>query len=347
MRSRVLVYFGSLVATIALINTPVPRIVVSAVLNPEAGDAVARSLGSITKDLVLVLLISIYFEWVRTKEQGELLRGLDRKLDAMREGTAPATRRLALDATPADELITTALNRHMPGTGDKSSLVSLVLSPRTAHHDVTVTLRVEKVDGDKVHHSTRYEATMPRGPLLVAVTRSPTHTTALSDACPELFDAATLTDATSFDEDVKTFGENLECYVEPQSGATRRIEFRKVSMAAVRKHISLPVGLTSADVVLFIADLGREDGELVRIRYQFRWWQDISEHFSWWYAGRPLFIRTLTVDVRELMRDHRRRAFVQVFLGTVDTLMLDADDGYLSLRLDRWVVQGQGVAAVW
>jgi len=92
MRSRVLVYFGSLLATVALINTPVPRILVSAILNPEAGDAVARSLSTLTKDLVLVLLISIYFEWVRTKEQGELLRGIDRKLDAVQTATAPAVK---------------------------------------------------------------------------------------------------------------------------------------------------------------------------------------------------------------------------------------------------------------
>lgn len=28
-------------------------------------------------------------------------------------------------------------------------------------------------------------------------------------------------------------------------------------------------------------------------------------------------------------------------------LMLDAKEGHLLLRLDRWLVQGQGVVAVW
>ncbi|NGY61442.1 hypothetical protein G7043_21180 [Lentzea sp. NEAU-D13] len=344
-----LVYFGSLLATIALINTPVPKIVVSAVLNPEAGDAVARSLGSITKDLVLVLLISIYFEWVRTKEQGELLRDIDRKLDVMRDDTrpAPAVRKLVLDATSADELITTALNRHIPRTADKSTFVSLLLSTRPAHHDVSMTLRVDKVADGRVYHSSRYELTMPRGPLLVAVTSSPTHTTALSDACPELFDVATLTTATSFDEAVKAFGEKLECYVEPRSGVTKRVEFRRVATNSVRKYISPPVGMTASDLVLFLADLSREDDEFVRVRHHLRWSQDIAEHFSWWYADRPMFVRTLTMDMRELVRNQGLKVFVQVFLGSVENLMLDAEDGYLSLRLDRWVVQGQGAVVVW
>ncbi|ANZ35747.1 hypothetical protein BBK82_06290 [Lentzea guizhouensis] len=347
MRSRALIYFGSLLATIALINTPVPRVVVSAVLNPDAGDAVARSLGSITKDLVLVLLISIYFEWVRTREQTELLRGVDRKLDALKSTTAPATRQLVLDSTSPEELITTALDRHIPHVSDKSSLVSLVLSLRPAHHDVSVALRVERVEGTTVHVSFRYELTMPRGPLLAAVTSSPTHSIALSDACPELFDVSTLASTASFEEDAKAFGNKLECYVEPRRGGTRKVDFRRVPATMVRKYISLPVGLTHADLMLFAADLSQEDTEFVRVRQYSHFSQDLAVPGVWWYADRPMFVRSLTMDIRELVRERGKKVHMQVFLGSVDSLVLDADEGYLSLKLDRWVVQGQGVIANW
>ncbi|SES11749.1 hypothetical protein SAMN05216188_12283 [Lentzea xinjiangensis] len=59
-----------------------------------------------------------------------------------------------------------------------------------------------------------------------------------------------------------------------------------------------------------------------------------------------MFIRTLTVDVRAV-RDPNREIHVQAFLGGVASLMLDTAEGHLSLSLDRWVVQGQGVVAVW
>lgn len=175
MRSRVLVYFGSLLATIALINTPVPRIVVSALLNPEAGEAVARSLGSITKDLVLVLLISLYFEWVRTKEQTELLRGIDRKLDVIREdartATAPSIRRLVLDTTTPQDLVITALDRHIPHPGDKSSFVSMVLSANRPQHDVSVTLRIDSLmlDAKEGHLLLRLDRWLVQGQGVVAV----------------------------------------------------------------------------------------------------------------------------------------------------------------------------------
>ncbi|MFI6097902.1 hypothetical protein ACIA8G_20275 [Lentzea sp. NPDC051213] len=351
MRSRTLIYFGSLLATVALINTPVPRIVVSAVLNPEAGDAVARSLGSITKDLVLVLLISIYFEWVRSREQGELMRGMDRKLDEIREdartATAPAVRRLVLDSAVPAELVKTGLDREIPRTPDKSSLVALMLQSRPVLHDVSMTLRVERVDETAVHAGTRIEVTMPRGPILVAATPSVMHSTALSAACPTLFEVVSLGRSGTFDEAAEEFGKKLECYVESPNRTIQRVQFRKVAATALRKYISPPVGMTNDDVVLFAADLGQEDGEFVRVRYHYHWSQDLDQRFVYWAADRPMFMRTITLDVRELVRDEERQVWVQGFLGGVDSMVLDANDGHVSLSLDRWIVQGQGIVAVW
>lgn len=351
MRSRVLVYFGSLLATIALINTPVPRLVVSAVLNPEAGDAVARSLGSITKDLVLVLLISIYFEWVRTREQGELLRGIDHKLDSMREesraATAPSVRELVFTGAVPEELVRVALDRHIPDGPDKSSLASLILSPRGAHLDASISLRVERVEAQFVHVKSRYDTTMRRGPVLVAVTASPTRSTALSAACPELFYVTTLPWSRPFDEAVEAFAETFEFYVEVPSRATRRVEFRRVPQGSVRRHITLPVGMTSADLTLFIADLSQEKSELVRVHHYSRWVQELDDRFVYWAADRPTYVRTLTLDFRELVHASGRRVWAQPFLGSSDSLMLDAEEGHLSLRLDRWIVEGQGVVAIW
>lgn len=351
MRSRTLIYFGSLFATIALINTPAPRVVVSAILNPEAGDAVARSLGSITKDLVLVLLISIYFEWVRAKEQGEMLRSIDGKIDAMHAGIraadVPAVRRLVLDSTSPEELVETALDRHIEHPADKSSFVSMVLSVSRPHHDVSVTLRVDRVEEGVLHVSSRFDVTMPRGLVLVAATSSPAHAAALGAASPELFEVVTLPRSTPFEEAARLFGERLECYVEPAQGAVRRAHFRKVPTAALRKHISLPIGMGSSDVSLFVADLSQESAEFVRVRHYYRWSQTIGEHFLFWSAGRPMFVRTITMDMRELVQGQGQEVFVQPFLGGVDSLMLDVKEGHLLLRLDRWVVQGQGVIAVW
>ncbi|MCX2951009.1 hypothetical protein [Lentzea sp. NEAU-D7] len=351
MRSRLLIYFGSVLAVIALINTSAPKIIVSAVLNPEAGEAVARSLSPVTRDLVLVLLVSIYFEWARNRSQGELLRSVDLKIDEIRDdarsATAPSTRKLVLDSTGAEELVTLALDRHAPNTGDKTSFIAMVLSQRPVYDNVSVALRVDGVDGETVHVSNRFEATMRRGPILIAATRSPPQSAALSAACPELFEVTALPRSTPFDEAVEAFGRQLECYVTPPGGGARRVGFRKVPTDELHRHLSPPVGIAASDIALFAADLSQEKTDLVRVRHHFRWTQKLDEHFIYWYADRPMFISSLTVDVRETMRKQYREVWVQAHLGGVDSLMLDADEGYLSLRLNRWVVQGHGVTAIW
>ena len=54
-----------------------------------------------------------------------------------------------------------------------------------------------------------------------------------------------------------------------------------------------------------------------------------------------------TAEVKASFNNGERDVVVHAFLGGLDSLMLDADEGHLSTRLDRWVVQGQGVVAVW
>jgi hypothetical protein len=208
-------------------------------------------------------------------------------------------------------------------------------------------VRVERVGDRELHVVSKYELTMPRRPLLVAVTTSPAHGAALSAACPEIFEVITLPPSTPFTEAARTFGEQLECYLELPRQTTRKVEFKRVPVSAVRRYISPPVRVNSTDVALFVGDLGNEDTEFVRLRNRFRWKQDLSEHFVYWVADRPMFISTLSVDVRELVRDSERQVAVQVFLSDVESLLLDADEGHLSLRLDRWILQGQGVVAVW
>ncbi|WP_112265355.1 hypothetical protein [Lentzea terrae] len=350
MRPRLLIYFGGLIAAIVLVNTPAPKIFMSAVLNPEAGDAVGRSLSSVTKDLVLVLLISLYFEWARTRGQAELLRDIDHKLDAMREesrsASASSTRKLVLDATPPEELVTTALDRHIPQSRDKSSFVSLMLSPKPAHHDVSVMMRAERGAGDTLLISHRFDFTTSRGPILIAATTSPKHAATLSAACPQLLDATALPRSTPFPEAVKAYGDRLECYVERQQGSLKKVDFRTVLPGELTRYISPPVKIALADIALFVADLSQESSERVRLSVHTRWSQALSEHFIYWFADRPMFLRTLTVDVRAVL-EPEREVHVQEFLGGVGSLMRDVGDGHLALSPDRWVVQGQGVIAVW
>ncbi len=305
MRSRALVYFGSLLATIALINTPVPRVVVSAVLNPEAGDAVARSLGSITKDLVLVLLISIYFEWVRTREQTSCCAASTASLtdaggDPHCGGAVHA--QLVLDATTPAELVDHGAGPAHSASPDKSSFVSLVLSPKpatTTSRDLRAGTSAEATSTSlpvRADHAARTDA---GGGHHVADTRR-----ALSAACPELFEVITLTHVHAVHrgrEGVRGAAGVL-CGVAEQ--ATRKVDSAGAGERSSQIHLA-PGRDQHGDIALFVADISRRTNEYVQRAQPLQWYQDLAEHFIYWVADRPMFISTLTVDVRELVLEQR------------------------------------------
>jgi hypothetical protein len=71
--SRVATYFGAIIITLVLINTPVPRVILQALFGETAGNAMAISMRGLTRDIFLLLMVSIYFEWARSREQVALL----------------------------------------------------------------------------------------------------------------------------------------------------------------------------------------------------------------------------------------------------------------------------------
>jgi hypothetical protein len=186
-------------------------------------------------------------------------------------------------------------------------------------------MRAERGAGETLLISHRFDFTTSRGPILIAATTSPKHAATLSAACPQLLDATALPRSTPFSEAVKAYGDRLECYVERQQGSLKKVDFRTVLPGELTRYISPPVKIALADIALFVADVSQESSERVRLSVHTRWSQALSEHFIYWFADRPMFLRTLTVDVRAVL-EPEREVHVQEFLGGVGSLMRDAGD---------------------
>lgn len=349
--SRVVIYFASLVGLIALINTPIPQVIVSAVLNREAGEAVARSLGTATKDLVLVLLISLYFEYARSREHVESVRSIDAKVNELTEIVRTArpevVRELVLRSTEPENLMVAALDQRLHAGDDKKLLATQLLLQREVFREFSISMTLERLEGATMVMRTDMTFLAPEFSPLIAVADNPAHTAALTAACPELFESVTLPASTPFAAAVKSFGDDLEVYVESRAGHYRRVPFRRLPLNVKNPPIPPPVGIPLDRIALFgpARDLSTYDAHRFHCRYQ--WRMAVSEHFVYWSAARLMFVRNVTLDVRKLTDLGVDHIWEQTFLSDLKSLALDVREGCLSLSLDRWVVEGQGVMLVW
>lgn len=151
---RVAAYFGLVIATLIMINTPIPRVALQVLLGEAAAQSMANSLRNLTRDIFLLLLVSIYFEWVRSRQQVALLTGLSRGMEyiqrEMKTFSLHEAQRMTLDSMTGPELVAAGANKVMPKLHDTSTLTRLILSDRPHYDNVYISCRINEVGKNTV-----------------------------------------------------------------------------------------------------------------------------------------------------------------------------------------------------
>jgi hypothetical protein len=352
-RSRgVVVYFLSVILTIVVINTSVPRVVLSALLGNVAGSSISDTLQTFSRDLFLLLMVSLYFEWARSREQLDLLEGIrqgvDQINDAVVRSTPEAVRKLALGLTSPEELMRTAVNRILPAGADPTTIISRILSDRVPYRDVTAELRVESVSEDRLKILYRIIFTSHGSEPIFGVTRKSEHSAALSSAYADLFDVFTFPGA-SFEEVGSGGTASIRLYYR------RSVErhFNQVELVRATARINpdlfsrLPPGLNKSDIAFFQPVKSfTNTSEYVRFRVEATWEQDSLVRFLYWCTDRMMFVRQLTFDARQLSSMISSVAF-QPFLGNMADVLVDIEDLHVTVRLDAWLFEGHGAVIIW
>ena|SRR5947209_8399222 len=104
--------------------------------------------------------------------------------------------------------------------------------------------------------------------------------------------------------------------------------------------------MTETDVAFFRADPPTMLDGPTQFRIDTTWEADPSIRFFFWRADRPMFVRQLTFDARRVAAEGQSVNF-QSFLGAVDDLLIDIREGFAVVRLDAWVLEGNGAVMLW
>lgn len=350
-RGRFTIFFVSLTAMIVLVNTPVPRWLLGALFGEVVGNSVGASLRGFTRDLFLLLLVSLYFEWVRSRTSARTLLAIEQDVtdlkEAVRELIPANMKRLALDSADPKEMAQLAVRRLFGYDHGIDTVVSQLAPAKQPYNEVSVELRVLRVSDEvaSVFMSVSLEAEL--GDISLGVTKKAEHTSALVKSKFDFFDVISVPQDRDFNAIKASLRAHLKLYHRDGSGRFNEVEFEAVKRSAQTALLKPPAGMTHDDFVIFRVPettplRGREK---VRAEYYFD--MDLSEHFVYWFADRPMFLRQMTIDVHEVAAHLGKLVRFQVFMGDSDSIAVDVRDARLSLKVDRWILDGHGVAAVW
>lgn len=336
---------------IVLVNTPAPGIVISALLGQKVGDSIGASLRGLTRDLFLLLLVSIYFEFVRSHMQAKTLSTIEHDVNDLkiqiRDVLPKKVLSIAMDSADPKEMIRRATKRLLKSTKETESLVNQIASSKTTYNEVSVEIRTLEANEKTVSifFSIGLEAELTD--VYIGATKGAEYTTALATSSFGFFDIITIPSEMDLKTTQKYLQARIKLYHKNDSGRFKELRFIPVPRAEQAMLLSPPTGMTHDDFIVFQLPKGTTLSGTQKVRAEYKFDVDYSEHFLYWYADRPMFLRQITVDANSVTLVSGRKVRFQLFVPDSESSVVDIHDSHLSMKLDKWLLDGHGVAAIW
>lgn len=243
-------------------------------------------------------------------------------------------------------------DHYRPDAPNLQALTQLIIPAATPFYDADVTLELK--DG---RAASRYELTYgleisaSLDAFILALTSRASLTDLLLAECPDISDSFTCSTDTGrkalLDLLLKGHGSpiTVHCLQSNARGishkqAIRLIKLQGAESAAILSQLDQS---SLKDVILLRGRLPGSKGSERRISYRVRDAKmNASEHYAFWIADRPTFVRRVSINARQFTPEVR----VHPMIGNI-AHEWDWDDQQCDTLINNWVVKNQGVFLSW
>jgi hypothetical protein len=345
-RKRVLVFLGGLVLLIGLVQWHHLPAVLDSPLGSKWSDGIITFLKNNTSSLVILFVLTLFYEFVGLERSAEENRRRDASLLDLLSAT--------LASSSNDALIEYSLRREHDEP-DSATLARLLLGEKgTKLSEFSVVVRVEASDsGYHTVMTYKYTATLPK--YIVALTPNPLVVQTLSLARAVTETIVVPRDATGLAPNAAGSRVTIVGVAHGVSGTAggslSPLRFRTMPDRR-RRALLRNAGITQEvdDCVLYeaspVVDLNTTADGKVEYVVKYRTLESLP--FTFWVNDRPLHVRAIEIDLSALGRAKYERAQVHLFAGLVGwAARVKEDDGRWLFPIDSWLLAGQGVVVAW
>lgn len=243
------------------------------------------------------------------------------------------------------------LHRYYHGLPKLETLADTILPDRPPYTDVTVTCTLTDVidDAERYQLRTTLAFTATISEYVLAVTSSAIAADRLIAECPRISDFRTC----SGPEDMAGFQKAIVERALPIFTLTEDVRGRAIqSLLPMSKvedgnraaYLGRLTDELADHVVLYRGTISTQP-VTIRLLSTVASPMHRSDHYCYWLADRPMYIRTLQFDTASFSAASRGFTF-QPFLGCLGFDIRNTDGAY-RVDLENWIVRGQGVMLVW
>jgi len=294
-----------------------------------------------TKGLVILVLFTLYFEFVGLN--------ISKEGDRNRSEATNALLAAALEATPNRALMHYCLEKEY-GSGAAGHLVAQVMRSSATLNNLSVRIRVRRTPQNDFQVTVQYsyEAMIPR--YLIGVTDNPLHGEALL-ATGKLAEVFVVYDPTDTHEPPV----HIDCLRITPTGPELLGKLNFALLSDTQKRALFKTEKTASQLTQLMVFEGRlpqarmpKTGDLVQYKVTHNSLQQPAYPYTFWVSDRVLYINSVEIDLSALGPATWEKARIQFFVTALPWLAgVTPKEGVWSFPLQAWLVAGQGFVVIW
>lgn len=344
-RKRVLVFLAVLLVVIGLVQWEGLADLLNVPLGFDWSTGLTEFLRANTSDLVLLFVITIFFEFIGLERSLESDRQRDRVLEELLDASLSSSTNNALLehvlAQEHDAKAARGLARYLAGDDD------YVLN------EFSVAVRVEPAaPGFLVTVILGYRATLERYVVGITSQSRDIEPMTIARAVTETFVVPPLQVDTIPNAPGSPVRVEAMSVGDDDGGTIAQLSFKKISPKARSKLLKeAGVGHDPVSCSLYEARPMRDlelSGDPSELRYTATFASEQTEPHTFWSSDRPLYVQSIDVDLSRLSDEQVQQADLTLFVGNVGWApMIHPTNGRWSFPLERWLVAGHGIMVSW
>ena len=339
---RKIVYYTLVIIIVWAVNSDKLEGLLDTLVGIQWSGPVISLLRNNTQGFLIILLLSIYIEYVGGWNNRQYFKKLNGKIDSLIDKSE-------LVNVGKREDLTTIVKRYY-STNDVAGLTNIIFDKKESYSNVSVLYRLRNSDVGEDYYSLRYEIEFNSNikEFVFAFVHSASLQDSLSAESDKIGDIFVLSSPDSFKEEIERIIEydafNFNGLVKSNNGG----DYVKGVVEKVNKndyHKYIPNHYHDYDVELFRVDTSAMTA--ARFCYSFECTMSKSEHYLYWNADRPMLIDSIKVDATGFSFDSRKDFILNPCLVNGKQRVIDQDRDIYTIRVNDWVVRGQGLVFSW
>ena len=254
-------------------------------------------------------------------------------------------------------VIVNALSRHYLNREDLSPLGSLIIPDRPVYYDVMVEMQFhdDPSSTDHLLYDSTVTFTAELNEYVMGIVDKPGLCDVLLGECQHITDIFSCSDKASRQRKAQELARSADTVSLTERTTAGKTRLRPVPLEPIKqkdygRYLEHLADGHRNDVSLLQGRLPDTALPLPRLTVSQRLHLDKADHFCYWVADRPMYIRRFDIDLSRFTPSISGRdgiVTVQPFMMAGATQATLDKNPHISLAIENWLVRGQGIAVIW